>query len=792
VAIALLVDPSSFAKAQSAGVTDSNSGSDTGLTEVVVTAQRREQRLQDVPIAVTAFSAGSLRAVGLNNSDQLAAFTPNLTWNQSGSVGSNVGLRGIVDSNITTNQVASVGILVDEVGLNSPVLNTIPLFDIDRIEVLRGPQVTLYGRSTTAGAININTVRPVIGSGTSGYVDVGYGNLGAINVEAAGTTQLGSRAALRVAVLSQERDGIYFNPTLNRRVAERDRQGVRASVAIEPTDDLTVFANFQYGQDRGGGLYFKSSGQRNPTNPAQSCAPLNSTPGDGICVNDAGLKDSSDFGLVYAGELSVQDIDVVGGLLNVSYDFGSTKLTSITSHLENDFRLKYDVDGGPLNRGVINNDTLTGQFSQELRLASDDGADAAINWIAGLYYFRERQDGLYILAIRDNAVAGSPPGSQLRSFMWDQENEIRSGYAQVDWRFAPGWELSLGGRYSDESKSGVGTTRWSVNPGFFATNPDVPVAGAPTWNAIRANYPPGVFFTRELIETNFPANLRAESPFDRSWKNSGGKLGISWKRDENSLLYANYSKGFKGGTFNLLPAVRLTNPATAAAFRAGVRPEKVTTYEVGGKFDLADRTLRLNVALFRNDYSDQQQTVFDAGSSALVLANAASATIDGAELELEWRPVRGMLLQAGIGYLDAAYGNFIATPGNPLADFSGQQVIQSSKFNANVLVRQSWDVGDGLFSVQGSMKRFTSFAYVAENSSVGQYSPVVRAPASSLFDARLVYEFGSSGKYELSLWGKNLGDERFCTTNGSTPFGSGQCGPNEPRTYGASLRLSFE
>jgi len=134
VAIALLVDPSSFAKAQSAGVTDSNSGSDTGLTEVVVTAQRREQRLQDVPIAVTAFSAGSLRAVGLNNSDQLAAFTPNLTWNQSGSVGSNVGLRGIVDSNITTNQVASVGILVDEVGLNSPVLNTIPLFDIDRCQ----------------------------------------------------------------------------------------------------------------------------------------------------------------------------------------------------------------------------------------------------------------------------------------------------------------------------------------------------------------------------------------------------------------------------------------------------------------------------------------------------------------------------------------------------------------------------------------------------------------------------------------------------------------------------------
>ena len=764
---------------------------DSGVQDIVVTAQRREQRLQDVPIAVTAFSSEGLREAGIKNTDQIAGFTPNLTWNQSQSIGSNIGLRGIIDSNITTNQVASVGIVVDEVSLNSPVLNTIPLFDIERVEVLRGPQVTLYGRSTTAGAVNFYTRHPEIGSGQNGYLDLSYGNYDAVNVEAAFGGDLGSKAAARLAFLSQNRQGIYYDPTLRRRVSDRDRQGARLGLTLEPTDNFTIFANVQWGRDRGGGPYFKSSGQRNPANPAQPCAPTTSHPGIDPCVDDSGFHDSPDFGLVFTNELSRQDIDVFGGLVNMRYDFGDIRLTSITAYLENQYRLAYDNDGQPAGRGLVNNDTDTNQFSEELRLSSAGGKDAAVNWIAGLYYFRENQNGAYSLTIRDNATSGSPPGAQFRSFAWDQKNEIYSGYAQIDWKFAPGWELSLGGRYSDEKKSGSGISRWSVNPGFFGTNPDVPVPGAPIWNAIKSGFPIGTFFSRSVLENQLRANLVATLPYGQTWKNAGGKIGLNWKPDNNTLLYASYSRGFKGGTFNLLPAVRLSNPASAARFLTGVRPEKLTTYEVGTKLDLFDRMLRLNAALFWNDYSDQQQTVFDPVSFGLILANAANATIKGVEVEVEWKPMRGLLIQSGIGLLDAKYGKFVATPGDPLSDFSGQHVVQSSKFNWNGLIRKSFDIGSGKLSFQGSFKHFTKYAYVAENIAVGRYSPLVIAPKNTLYDARIAFAFGASNAFEISLWGKNLSNERYCATNGSTTHGSGQCGPNEPRTYGLSARASF-
>ena len=790
--LAILGIQATCATAQTVGAGDlPQAEGNQGLDEVVVTAQRREQRLQEVPIAITAFSGEGLREAGIQNTDQLASFTPNLTWNQSGSVGSNVGLRGIVDSNITTNQVASVGIVADEVSLNSPVLNTIPLFDIERVEVLRGPQVTLYGRSTTAGAVNLSSRKPKIGDGLIGYVDVSYGNYEALGVEAAVGTDLGETAAIRLSMLHQSRDGVYYNPTLKQDVSDRDRQAYRLSLTFQPSDALTISANLQYGRDRSGGPYFKSAGQRLPSTPSAACTLTTSSPGVDNCVNDMLFKDSADFDQVFANELSRQHIDLQGGVLNVRYNFGGVSLSSITSYLKNEFELSYDVDGGPLTRGLITNDTVTDQISQEVRLYSSADAARSTNWIVGAYYFEEQQDGVFSLAIREPAAAGTPPGNMFRSFAWDQDDQIKSVYAQFDWEFAPRWELSLGGRYSDETKSGIGTSRWSVNPGFFATNPDVPVAGTPTWNAIRGTFPVGTFFSRQLIKTQLNANLVGSTPFGKTWTDFGGKIGLKRRINDDAMIYASYSRGFKGGTFNLLPAVRLTNPAIKSRFMQGVEPETLDTVEVGFKYDLPENNLRLNGAVFWNDYKDQQQTVFDPASNALALANAANATIKGLELEVEWRPTAGLLIQSGLGLLDATYGDFIATPNAPLSDFSGQRVIQSSKTSWNGLARHTWSMGGGEFSVQGSFKHFTPYAYVAENIAVGTYSPLVLAPATTLVDARAAYRFANWAGLEVAAWGKNLTDERLCTTNGSTPFGSGQCGPNEPQTYGLSVRMDF-
>jgi iron complex outermembrane receptor protein len=165
------------------------------IEEIVVTAQKRAESLQNVPIAITAFSAAKLSETGVASSDELQRFTPNLTWNGAGGAGASVGLRGIVDINFTTGQVGSVGIVVDEVGLNSPVANTFALLDLERVEVLRGPQVTLYGRSTTGGAINFISARPEIGGEFKGHASATFGRYDQVDLEAAFGVPLGDRAA---------------------------------------------------------------------------------------------------------------------------------------------------------------------------------------------------------------------------------------------------------------------------------------------------------------------------------------------------------------------------------------------------------------------------------------------------------------------------------------------------------------------------------------------------------------------------------------------------------------------
>ena len=377
----------------------------SGLEEVVVTAQRRLQSAQDVPIAITAFSADALANLGVKSSDQLATFTPNLTWVPSGAVGASVGIRGVVDTNLTTNQVGSVAIVVDEVSLNSPALNTFPVFDLNRVEVLRGPQVALYGRSTTGGAINFVTNRPEVGGEVNGRVGLSLGNYHDVNFDGAIGAPLGDKAAVRLAVLSDKRDGVYRDPTLGHDVGTKDQQAARLSFAANPTDNFSVFASFFFGRDRSDGPYYKNVGSRNPDGTA--CAPASSNPG-GPCVDGAGFRDSASFNQVFSDFQAMQHVDVYGGLVNLKWRINDMSLTSITSIYKNTFQLMEDVDGGPASLSEVHVDAVTKQTAEELRLASEHGADAPVNWIVGAYFFKETQDGLTAQLTRTRQTQPQP------------------------------------------------------------------------------------------------------------------------------------------------------------------------------------------------------------------------------------------------------------------------------------------------------------------------------------------------------------------------------------------------
>jgi iron complex outermembrane receptor protein len=247
------------------------------------------------------------------------------------------------------------------------------------------------------------------------------------------------------------------------------------------------------------------------------------------------------------------------------------------------------------------------------------------------------------------------------------------------------------------------------------------------------------------------------------------------------MLYGSVSRGFKGGTFNFTAGVRLSSEAQRLNFQRGVDPEELITYEVGGKFELLERTLRLNLALFHNDYRDQQTFTFKDGGPVLV--NAAESNIDGGELELEWVPADGWVVTSALGLLDAVYDEFIDTDGSV---YSGNEMIQAPDVSWSGMVRRTWDTTWGTVTAQASFQHVGDQYFGVDN------SPATLVESYATYDAQLRLSFGAAGRYDLTAWGRNLGDERFCSYAGTLPLGSAQCLVNEPRTYGITLRASFE
>lgn len=426
---------------------------DDSLEEITVTAQRRTESAQDVPIAMSVFSAQQLEQLGIESSSDLTRLTPNLTWSPSG-VTNSVGLRGVVDTIFTTNQVGSVAIVIDEVGMNSPVTNTFAMLDMERVEVLRGPQVTLYGRSTTGGAINFVSRRPNPQDGFNGYVTARIGRFSQADIEAAVGIPTGERGAWRLAVKSENRDGVMTNKTLKTKDSDRTRHLVRASFASELSSSADLFATAYYGINRGESSRYKGVGLTNPAN-RQPCSLTEGKPGNG-CADGGGFVDSGNYSEGFSNLPNpLQDIDSYGASLNLGLNLGNTRLTSITGYQSNQVQRSEDNDGGPLSLTDVYYEADTDQISQELRIASAEGSGAH-QWVIGAFYLKETQDGITAAAFRAPTAGGPPP--QFRSLRYLQDNKVTSAFAQVDWAVANRLTLSTGLRYSRETKEGTAET----------------------------------------------------------------------------------------------------------------------------------------------------------------------------------------------------------------------------------------------------------------------------------------------------------------------------------------------
>lgn len=730
------------------------------LEEIVVTATRREESLQTIPLAVTAFDSESLRTMGIVDIKGITERTPGFTMGQFNPGQTQLYIRGIGSNEDGAGGDQSVIVFIDEVYIGRAAGMDVDLFDLERAEVLRGPQGTLFGKNVVGGAVNLITKKPT--EEPEFRMEATVGNLNAKTFRGLASGPIADNVFGKISFSSRRRDGY-----LESRIGDfPEFFPSNSAQQLDVEDALNVNKDSLRGQ-------------------------LRFTPSDALEVNLTASFASTDLngqpehfigpaGIMYAASAALipnYDDDIYASLYdNPGYHKNDTSavalrfdyainddilFTSLTSHREVDAE-NSDWIGGesdglnllllstPIPFLVVGtNDYIDDSkaFTQEFRLTST--GDGPLQWVAGLYYLQEKTHR------NESVVAGIIASDGAGGFVTvnptlpssDDQNNTTDSYAvfgQATWAFSDSLSLTLGARYTSEEKDivRIGTAgSFSVTEDFF-------------------------------VDT------------DESWDELTGKASLEWQATDDAFFYLSYSRGFKSGGFQGL------SPNGAAA-GTPFDPEFADLYELGAKTEWFERRLRLNAAVFYTDYQDLQilQLLVPDGETlgSLYTQNASDAEITGLELEFTALPVQGLTIQGSYTFLDTEYQNFAAPPGFTapggvnIGSRDGNELRNAPENAYNLMVRYDWELasGGGL-SLQGEFRHKDK---VYQDPDVLEIAAV---PAYDVFDARLAYTV-PNGNFEFALWGKNLADEEYLLHNFPGVTGEGAGTPAPPRTYGVTV-----
>ena len=569
-----------------------------GYEEIVVTAQRRSESVQDVPISITALSGETLAQAGIQDTERLSTLTPGLLVQRS--VVGKISIRGVGNENYTISGDPGVAVHSDGVYVARAAAGLFDLFDVNRVEVLRGPQGTLYGRNATGGVINVIPNTPTDDLGAR--VAAEYGNYDAIRVEGMVNAPIGAGWAVRLAGLGSWRDGFTRNtnaPARSRGFGDLDSKDViaaRAQLAYDADSPFTARLSVEVLRDDSNLPAYKYL-NRPATLPtadfgggaAAFTKPFLRTVNQGFELNVPGTTRS------VGDDDDVFKTNQLGGALHLDYDFGAVSLSSISGYRDTQFNWLNDGDGA--DAFVVNyiQQDDTEQFSQELQLT---GGGERLDWLLGGYFFRETGESFIGLPF--------PFGANL-PFRILIDGRARTnalaGFGELRWQATERLKLTVGARYSHEKRKAA--YRYEINFGMpFVANPDL------------------------------KDNFNAFTP----------RFVVNYEASDVVNLYASATRGFKSGGFNLL------------AIQPGFDPEKVWAYEAGLKAKSLDGRLTLNANAFYSDYKDIQ--VGQIVNLSSVLTNAAAATLKGAEVEAVLRPADPLEVGVTLAYLDAKYDKF--------------------------------------------------------------------------------------------------------------------------------------
>lgn len=727
------------------------------LEEIIVTAQKRSESLQDVPVAVSAFTGDTMKTLGITNASDLVDLTPGFASATQQGSNRNYFLRGVGTSDVHITAASAVGQYFDGVTLTSGFHAKSALYDMERVEILKGPQNTLFGLNTTGGAVNYISVKPEIGAGTEGGATVKWGSNSHVETELAVGFDISDNLAARVAMQTIDDGGAFTSVSNGKRYGDEDSKAGRVTLLWEPSDLTSVTFNIHALKSDNNSTAIKAVGTRSPDGSGGLCADApvsgiidfgvntNCLSRDGGNADDPATDPSTGSWDTTAQNFGIETLDTSGFYLKVDYELPWATFTSMTSLDNLDFKNANDNDGGAtLGLHTFHQDDRD-TLQQELRLVSS--ADEQYRWIAGLYYLDD--DATSYTGLR-GARGAFKNGTQLPNVQLDHTKENLSVYFQGEYDFSDALTLTAGLRWSDEEIEGHYTPSSpniagdSQSTTYFQDDIAALVAAQnPGTEGYDAN---GYLIARQVTQ-----NLDN--------KDIGYTVKLDWKASENSMVYLSNSRGFKGSALDIRPVYALVPLANVISGleESRLEPESLDAWEIGYKGDFLDSRVQLDAAAFQYNYENLQQFVTARGVPTL--DNALESEIKGLDLNVKYGGDSGLYLQAGLSLLDTE----VTDAGDSANFFAGAELASSPSFSFNLLASQEYALDNGnLLTLTGNIahtgKQVKATATNGNNQIVDQLS----VDAYTLLNANISYRFGQAQQYNLSLYGKNLADENFC------------------------------
>jgi iron complex outermembrane receptor protein len=784
------------------------------IEHIIVTAQKREQSLQDVPIVVTAVSEQLLQDTGVKDIKDLTVLTPGMTVTSTSSEASTTArIRGIGTVGDNPGLESSVGVVIDGVYRPRNGVGFGDLGELERIEVLKGPQGTLFGKNTSAGVINVVTKKPSFDFGSQ--VEVTAGNYGILEGSASITGPINEKVAGRLFVAARERDG-YLDvnrgngPRTQREDMDRDVVTVRGQMLFNVTDDFNIRLVGDYSERDESCC----GGVQTVNGPA--AAAVNALAG-GRGVNP---QETAFDRVVFLNRGDEQKLEDKGGSAEINYDFGPATLTSVSA-----YRVWESVNGQDPDFTTVdiwyrdfdgNHATEFRQISQELRIA---GETDRISWLVGAFFANEKLDSKqqlqfgsqfrnYIAAVTGATASpflpylfGATADEQIalaaayqtglgQRDLHEQESESWAIFTNNSFRITDALELTVGVRYTNEAKD-LDTQYRNTHNGLGCQtlrNAIGTLGGLPE-ALLRAGYGIGCAAFADPIYNNLD---NSQSIDESEWS---GTFKVAYRFTDQVMTYASYARGYKAGGFNL-DRVRTGSAALNPGLPGGISPnldtsfdkELVDSYELGMKTQWLNNSLLLNASVFYQDYDNFQLNTFD--GVQFVVTSVDRVTSQGVDIDMLWfTPLEQLTIQGGVTYTDTEIKDpvALANPGLFAQNRKDNQMSFAPEWSASLSVTFEQPIGSDLV-----WRTNVGAKYTSEYNTGSNLAPEKMQDAFTLVNARTGIG-AADDSWGIEIWAQNLTDEEYYQVVFDAPLQTGSYNAflGAPRTYGVTARFKF-